>query len=733
MQAISPDNLTKSPAVTTRGPVLAARLSLIVIGLTTLALTPIAISGNSRPFVFVPITLGLGLVVLGIAAFSRWQKAAFWFTVLMVGQAVSFQIINAGPQLRYQHYKPVGELLDYPINIYVGVVVLQFAIVTFGMRDLLPRLVTWMRNNVRAWQMVILALCFFLPTTTVSQDPAVYVSELIVAGLVQLLAFATLILFAASVPQEFADRAGAWARKLAGDGVNSGKPAYLFVAIAAVFVTLLAIVLNLYSYEQHPHVPDEVAYIMQAKFFAAGAFTMPAPAVPEAFEVYLMKVNGGLWYPVTPPGWPLLLSAGALIGAPFVVNPILAGINVFLSYWLVTRLYSSVAAIITTVLLVASPWFVFLAMSYMTHIASLTCLLVAAAGVVKARRTNNWKWGLLSGLAIGFMSMIRPLEAVAAAGLVGLWIVGIGGKRLNFGSIAAVAFGTLIVGSLGLAYNAKFTGEPLHFPLNAYAEEVFGPNSNAYGFGPDRGMGWQLDPYPGHGPVDALVNTNLNVSALNTELLGWTIGSFLMIGAFLCFGKIRQSDHLMIAIIVAIYLLHFFYYFSGGPDFGARYWFLMILPLIVLTVRGIESLAEKMGEQDPTARGRIFAGIGGLIVLTIILFIPWRAVDKYRDFRGMTPDVRELSSEFSFGRSLVLVRGEKHPEYDSAFVYNSPDLSGEGPVFAWDRDPDTRKKLLDTFSDRTVWIIDGPSVTGSGYRVTAGPTTASALLGTQQN
>jgi hypothetical protein len=132
-------------------------------------------------------------------------------------------------------------------------------------------------------------------------------------------------------------------------------------------------------------------------------------------------------------------------------------------------------------------------------------------------------------------------------------------------------------------------------------------------------------------------------------------------------------------------------------------------------------------------RGRIFAGIGGLVVLTIILFIPWRAVDKYRDFRGMTPDVRELSSEFGFGRSLILVRGEKHPEYDSAFVYNSPDLSGEGPIFAWDRDPDTRRKLLETFSDRTVWVIDGPSVTGSGFRVTAGPTTAAALLGTQQN
>jgi hypothetical protein len=99
----------------------------------------------------------------------------------------------------------------------------------------------------------------------------------------------------------------------------------------------------------------------------------------------------------------------------------------------------------------------------------------------------------------------------------------------------------------------------------------------------------------------------------------------------------------------------------------------------------------------------------------------------------MMPDVRELNQEFGFGRSLVLIRGEKHPEYDSAFVYNSIDLSGDGPIYAWDRDAETRRRLVEAYSDRPVWTIDGPSITGDHFRVSSGPIKAAELLGEQAN
>lgn len=703
------------------------RFGLVLGGLAAVTLAVIfrvEFFAETAAAIFVPLAIGAALIVSGLAIGSRWQKPAFWFSVAMVGQTLSLQLINAGYQLRYQHYKPLDELLIYPNGLYSAAILIQAVLVCAGLWKYFPIRVTWIRTNLRPWQALVLLICFFIPTTTLSPEVPRYIAELVTAGFLQLLSATTFLIFAMSIPESAnEDLRRAIDRFNSTPSRDAVRKYFGPASIAAISVVVLSVTLNVFSYERHPHVPDEVAYLLQARFFAAGTIAMPAPPVPEAFDVFLMKVDGGVWYPVTPPGWAMILAIGTLIGLPIIVNPLLAGLNVLLAYWLLSRLYAPSTAKFAIVLLAASPWFVFLAMSFMTHMAALTCLLLAAIGVVKVREAGNWKWGLLTGTALGFVSLIRPLEAIAVAALVGLWMLGIGGKRVSIASMAAATVGTLLIAGSGLVFNAKLTGNALEFPINRYSNEVFGANSNAYGFGADRGMGWQLDPYPGHGPVDALINTNLNVSALNTELLGWSIGSFLMIGAFLCFGRIRRSDYLMLAIVAVIYLLHFFYYFSGGPDFGARYWFLMILPLIALTVRGIESLRDKLNESSPGAGIRLYAAIGALTVLTICVFIPWRAVDKYHNFRGMMPDVRELATDFNFGRSLVLIQGTKHPDYDSAFVYNTADLNGDGPVYAWDRDTETRQKLLTVYSDRPVWIVKGPSITGGAYEVTEGPLT----------
>jgi hypothetical protein len=87
----------------------------------------------------------------------------------------------------------------------------------------------------------------------------------------------------------------------------------------------------------------------------------------------------------------------------------------------------------------------------------------------------------------------------------------------------------------------------------------------------------------------------------------------------------------------------------------------------------------------------------------------------------MRPDVRVLARERGFGSSLVMVRGARHPDNHSAAIYNPIDLEGPGPLYAWDRDSTTRAAVLKAFPDRQVWMLDGPTVTGDGYRVTAGP------------
>jgi hypothetical protein len=234
-------------------------------------------------------------------------------------------------------------------------------------------------------------------------------------------------------------------------------------------------------------------------------------------------------------------------------------------------------------------------------------------------------------------------------------------------------------------------------------------------------MGWALDPNPGHGPVDGLINTNLNIFGINTDLFGWSTGSLIFIAWLVCSGAFRRRDFLMAVPALAFPVAYFFYYFSGGPDFGARYWFPVIVPLVGLTAVGIETLERLAGT-------RVRLAIAALVGMSLVLYVPWRAVDKYHNYRGMRPDVRRLAAENRFGDDLVLVRGNRFPDYASAFVENPIDLKGPGTVYVWDRSADIRAAVLRAYSDRRVWIIEGPTITGDGFRVAAGPLDAASLL-----
>lgn len=679
-----------------------------------------------------PLAGGLALLATAVFSDRKWRVFTGWLGLALLGQAITFQLINAGWQLRYQHYKPMSEILGSSLgNFSLLFLAIQAVLVTIAIRRSVSSIIRWSKDRFRTWQLVLVTGVFVLSATTVSASVAFYFQEWIFAIIVQSINLLTIFHVARSIPESSLDRLRRIPEALFGDQQNEtiqpGRPDK-FAVIMSVFVVLVASTLCLFSYERHPHVPDEVAYLVQARMFAAGELTLPAPPVPDGFEVFLLKVAGDRWYATPPPGWPMLLAFGTIIGLPWLINPLLAGLNILLAYVFLREIYSKHLARIAVFFLAISPWYLFLGMSFMTHMFSLTCALIACIGVCWARRSGNAVWAGIAGLAIGIISLVRPLEAAAMAGLLGLWSIGLGGERLALTGIAALILGTALTGSLGLAYNAALTGNPFEFPINTYSDDHFGKNSNAYGFGPDRGMGWGLDPNPGHGPVDALINSNLNVSTINTELFGWAIGSLLLVSIGIFLVRPGRSDYLMLALIGTIYVLHFFYYFSGGPDFAARYWFLMVVPLVIFAAKGVKTLSRAIDDQFKGNGIRVYIAVLLLCISSTALFVPWRAADKYHNFRGMRPDIRDLAKAYDFGRSLVLVQGNADPDYDSAFIYNPLDLAADAPIYAWDRNAETRAKLLSAYSDRNIWIVQSPSLTSRGFEVASGPYRAADLI-----
>jgi hypothetical protein len=680
-----------------------------------------------------PFSAGVALILLGWAITGRYKGFAFWFALALTGQAVALQLIQAGPYVRYQHYKTIDRVLRDTHPVILALLIVQIVSVAGGLAGRWPTIRDWISRHFRVWQLFGIGLVCFLSSAAASFRISKYITELVFATFVQAVNLGNIVLMVWALPAEVLI---SWKQRLdrffsQSGNRNSKKSGRIdhFALLAAGWVIVLSSVLCLLSYQRFPHIPDEVMYLYQARYLANGSLTVPAPAVPEAFSLYMIPIESHRWYSIFPPGWPLILALGVLLGVPWLVNPVLAGLNILLCYVLVQGIADRWKARVVAFLLCVSPWYIFMGMNFMSHTFTLTCALIATLGIVKARRSGKAIWGWLGGAATGMVSLIRPLDGVIVAGLLGLWAMGFGGRRLKFYSIIAFVVGAVVIGATIFAYNKQVTGDPTTFPLTAYYEKYFGHKSNAIGFGPERGLGWAIDAYPGHNPIEALINANLNTFSVNIELFGWSTGSLLLIALLLFSRNKQRGDYLMFVIIFVIAATYSLYWFSGGPDFGARYWYLMIIPLMGLTVSGIQMLQEnfKVGASDVHFDSpRVVVAFLSLSLMALLNFFPWRATDKYYHYRGRRPDIASLAKEYHFGRSLVLVQGDDS-DYLSAWIYNPLDLSADVPVYAWNRDSETEAKLLAVYSDRPVWTVNGPSITHGPFKVIDGPLSPSQV------
>ena len=702
-----------------RTPDFVVRVFLLVaaIGLLVVAVRAASLADESgqRGAAALPIAVGLAILVLLRFWRTALRTAAGWLVLATAGQAAVLRLIEAGPFVRYQHLA-LAERLQGPLRGWaVAILVLQAVVVAAALHRRRSDVISWVGRHVSRRQFVVGALVVLLLGAAPSRHAPTYALELLLAFVFATVQLGNLGLLVAAIPSRALPALrGRIDRWLGGDSRVAGIDR--FALLAALWVFLATAALSLFSYERHPHVPDEVTYLYHARYLSTGDLEMPPPPVTEGFDLDLMTYEDDRWYSPVPPGWPAVLGVGARVGLPWLVNPLLAAVGIILSYLLVLSLYDQRTARLSILLLALSPWYLFLGMSFMTHTASFAFAVGAALAVSRGRSRPSIVAAISGGLCLGIVGLIRPLEAVAVGSVLGLWLLWPVGGRVRLSLPLGFALAAVATAALVLPYNRHLTGSATRFPIMAYTDQAYGPGTNALGFGPDRGLGWTgLDPFPGHGLPDVAVNTALNSSAVNVELFGWSIGSLLLIAVWIASMRLRRPDVVLLGCVAAVVGLHTFYWFSGGPDFGARYWFLVIFPCVVLTARAILS-----ADVGPRHGARVLTGALALSLMALISFIPWRAIDKYHGYRGMRPGALAVASDAPTETALFLVRGRRHPDYASAAIYNPLDLRAETTIFAWDRDPQVRRELLEAYSDRPVYYLDGPTVTGDGYRLVQG-------------
>lgn len=335
-----------------------------------------------------------------------------------------------------------------------------------------------------------------------------------------------------------------------------------------------------------PHVQDEQAYLLQARIFAEGARTAPTPEGSPWMAMEFQELEPR-WYSVFPPGWPLVLALGVRLGAPWLVNPLLAASLPWLAWWAFRPRLEEPVARLTAVLVALSPGVLLLGGSWMSHTLTLALSLAALAAVQR----GGVAMALAGGAAVGLLAATRPWDAVLVGGPICAYAAvqaARGGRSpatlLCFGLGPALAVGLLLLD------NRNLTGSAWMFPVDAYFErgtdwgERWPEGCNRLGLGEGHGCASYMAK-SGYTLSLAARNLTSNAMFFDALFLGFKGGGLL---AVLGLPALARRAPALLAPLVLVPLGYGLYWYHG-VCYGARFWtgvYLTALPAAALALRG---------------------------------------------------------------------------------------------------------------------------------------------------
>jgi hypothetical protein len=381
-------------------------------------------------------------------------------------------------------------------------------------------------------------------------------------------------------------------------------PSKPFVFVAAIVMSVAGALLSRLLFAHNPHLVDTIAQLFQARIFAAGSFTAPAPPQMEFFAASHLVEHAGRWFSQYPPGHPALLAVGIIAGIPWVVNPLFAAGTVVLVCETGRRLLGEGSGRLAAMLYLVSPFVIMMSASYMNHVTTGFFLALGFYSVVRSIDEGGYAWPAIAGGSLAFAMTIRPLESVAWAVVLGSWILARRGLKPALVTTVVCAIGLLPL----LAYNALTVGHPLRFGYTLL-------------WGSEHGLGFHTDPWGNaFTPLLSFANTALDFQRLNDYLLGWPLPSLVFILAAIA-GAIRyqraRSTSVPLLLLLFAGPVAYFFYWHRDDYLGPRFLYSSVVPAVLLTAMGIAALDRWAGRWRPAYRLLLIAGAFYGLVLTV--------------------------------------------------------------------------------------------------------------------
>jgi 4-amino-4-deoxy-L-arabinose transferase-like glycosyltransferase len=465
--------------------------------------------------------------------------------------------------------------------------------------------------------------------------------------------------------------------------------------------------------ERIPHVQDSVAYLFQAKSLALGRLSVPAPRLASFFTEEFIPMFHGQWFGKYPPGWPVLLTIGVILKAPWLVNPVLTGLNLVLIFLIGREVYGRGVGLVGALVALASPFALFLGGSFMAHTATVTYL--AGFAWLLLRWVNRVERGQTLGLVdrkllapagflLGMAFLTRQLDAVAFALPFALLVLSPSiRRRIDAGwwLLGGAAIPCVIL----LLYNWALTGNPLVTPYSLwwkFDHLGFGPTTGASGFTPAQGF-W---------------NTSLNLEYLLVHLFGWPFYLTLALAALpFLLGRATRWDAIFGLSALCIMAAYVFYW-TPGVMYGPRYYFAAIPWLALLTARGLEELYRwplrlpLRFRPDPLAALLVPVAVAcALLVYSLRVYVPAQ-IPVYQGYNFTSAASLDTVRRAGIHHALVFVVSSPPGtwwSYGSVFSANSPTLDGD-VVYARDQG-NADRRLMAAYPGRSYWRLEYTTLT----------------------
>ena len=337
------------------------------------------------------------------------------------------------------------------------------------------------------------------------------------------------------------------------------------ISVTVIAAMLLPLAVAYFILDRFPNSGDEDCYLFQARAFAAFRLWEVPPILGTdliPFRTYLFESK---WVSQSPPAWPMVLSAGMLLGIPpWTVNALLGGGSVVVLAAFCRRVGNPSAAVVAAALFALTPFYVMNAASYFPHILSSLLILSFCLCLLPEGETPRGHRLVAAGAIVGLLGATRYFDVLPLIPATLFWL---SRQRRNAWPrlIGLLAAGLVPVLLLLMLYHYLITGSPFrtaYYVINT--PEV----SNIF---------VSLDPL-------RMFNGVAITAGRLVELALWTSPVLLIV--YCCCLALKFKDRKLAyydLIFPGFVLAYVIYADYGGNRYGPRFYF-DAFPLMMVTI-----------------------------------------------------------------------------------------------------------------------------------------------------